>query len=244
MALRAKPLLFTLVVLAAIIAAGAYYLSSNLNGIVANLIEREGSAVTQTSVSVSGVDIKLTEASAALSGLTIANPAGFAGNAIELGEFATALDAGSLTSDTIVIKNVTVDGARINVLQQGTKNNLRQLMANMQSESDTAEAADADAGAKKIIIERFTLSGASASVSLPDLGEAKEVTLPDIVLTDVGRATNGATGAQVAQQLLRPIMEAAITSATAGAIKDKVEAKVGKAVGGLLKGLTGDKEEE
>lgn len=241
MALRAKPILTILVLLVAILAAAAYYLSSNLNGIVADLIEREGSAATQTAVSVSGVDIKITEASAALSGLSVANPDGFSGNAIELGGFSTTLDASTLTSDTIVISNITVDGARINVMQQGTKNNLRQLMANLQAGAEPAATPDDAGSAKKIIIERFTLSGASASVSIAELNQDREVALPDLVLTDLGKATNGATGAQVAQQILRPLLESAITSATAGAIKDQVEDKVKNAVGGLLKGLSKDK---
>lgn len=225
--------LLAIVVLAA---AALYYLTSNLNGIVAGLIEEQGSAATQTSVTVSGVDIKLREASAALSGLSVANPEGFPGKALELGGFSVKLDAGSLRDDTIVVNDITVDGARINVLQQGGSNNLQELMSNLQGEA-TEEAPASEGGGKKIIIDQFTLSGASASVSIAELNETREVKLPTIVVRDIGRGTNGATSAQIAREILKPIIEKAISSATAASVKEAAGKKIGDAVGGFIKGI-------
>ncbi len=230
-------------VLILLVAGGLFYLSSNLNGIVATLIEEQGSVATQTSVRVDGVDIQIAEASASLSGLKVANPQGFTGNALELGGFSIALDAASLTSDTIVVKDITVAGARVNVQQNGAQNNLRQLLSNLQGEGSEEPAPSDDGPTKKLIIERFTLEGASASVDLADLKETREVELPPLVLTGIGRESNGATAAQVAEQVLKPLLEAAITSATADTIKDRVGEQVGGAVGGLLKGLNKKKDE-
>ena len=244
MAARGKSILIILVVLVVVLAAGLFYLTSNMNGIVASLIEEQGSAATGTAVGVDGVDIRVSDATAALAGLSVANPAGFNGNAIELGGFSVTLDPKSLTEDTIVIKDVSVDGARVNVVQQGTKNNLRELLKGLQAGDSGETAPETQESGKKIIIERFSLIGASASVSMAELGEDREVTLPDLTLTDIGKATGGATGAQVAQQILKPVIESAMTSATAGAIKEKVGEKVNEAVGGFLKGLGKKKDAE
>lgn len=238
MASTAKKISITVVLLLLVVAGGLFYLGSNLNGIVAGVIETQGSKVVGTSVRVSGVDIRLTEAAAGLSGLRIANPPEFSGNAMELGNFSVKLDASSLTKETIVVNNVTVDGARINVVQAASGNNLQTLLANMQSES-AGEASSSDASSKKIIIDEFTLSGASASVSIPQLDQTREVALPLIVVKNIGRSTNGATAAQVARQILKPVIDKAIASATAGAIKEAAGEKINNAVGGLLKGLTG-----
>ena len=229
-----------LIVLVVIVlgAAALFYLASNLNGIVAGLIEDQGSIATQTDVRVSGVDIRLREASAEISGLSIANPAGFSGNALELGHFAIQLDAASLTRDTIIVKNVLVDSARINVVQQGSANNLQKLLDSLPQSGDAGTATEAGDG-KKVIIEEFTLSGASASVSAAALGEPREVTLPTIVVTDIGRSSNGATGAQVAQQVLRPIIEKALASAAAEELKGRAREKVDDVLGGALKKLGG-----
>ena len=236
MASTARKVSITALVFVVLLAGGLYYLSSNLNGIVAGVIESQGSAATQTSVQVTGVDIQLADASAALSGLSVGNPEGFSGNAIELGGFSVKLDASSLTSDTIVVKDITVDGARINILQQTGGNNLQKLLANLRA-MVPEEAPESEAAGKKVIIDQFTLNGASASVSIPELNETREVSLPSIVVRDIGRESNGATAAQVAEQILRPVVEKAIASASVEAAKDRVGKEIGKAVDGLLKGL-------
>jgi hypothetical protein len=218
------------------LAGGVYYLGTNLNGLVAGLIEEQGSKATQTPVRVSGVDIRLTDAAASLSGLSVGNPEGFGGNAIELGDFSVSLDAGTLTSDTIVINDIRVDGARLNVLQKGRSNNLQALLNNLKAlqSGDSSEPAE---GGKKIIIDRFTLAGASASVSIPELEEMREVELPTIVVRDIGRQSNGATGAQVARQILEPVVQRALSSAAAQSLKDRASETLGEAAGGLLEGL-------
>lgn len=229
-----RKIFITLLVIVVLAGAALYVLTSNLNGIVAGLIEKQGSAATQTAVRVSGIDIKLGEASAALEGLTVGNPDGFSGNAIELGGFSVQLDASSLAQDTIVIRDISVDGARINLRQEGASNNLKMLLDNLQGAPGEEPANEAGSG-KRIIIERFTLNDASASVSLPDLDEEREVSLETFTLRDIGRATNGATGAQVAQQILQPLMEKALSSAAADSIKERASEKIGEAVGDLLK---------
>ncbi len=236
-----KALRTTLLIVLVVVVLGAaalFYLASNLNGIVAGLIEEQGSIATQTDVRVSGVDIRLREGSAEISGLSVANPEGFSGSALELGHFAVQLDAGSLTKDTIIVKNVLVDSARINVVQQGSANNLQKLLDSLPQSGDSGTTAETGDG-KKVIIEKFTLSGASASVTAAELGEPREVTLPTIVVTDIGRASNGATGTQVAQQILRPIIEKALTSAAAEEIKGRAIEKIDEALGGALKKLGG-----
>lgn len=241
MASTVRKISIAALVLVLLVAGGLYYLASNLNGIVAGVIESQGSAATQTAVRVTGVDIQLTDATAALSGLSVENPEGFAGNAIELGGFSVKLDASSLTGDTIVINDITVDGARINVLQQTSSNNLQKLLANLKARAPEP-APESEAAGKKVIIDKFTLRGASASVSIPALDETRELSLPSIVIEDIGRASNGATSAQVAEQILRPVVEKAIASASVQAVRDRAGKEIEKAVGGLLKGLKDSKQ--
>lgn len=238
MTTRSRVLLALFLLVLLLLGGGLYYLASNLNGIVAGLIEEQGSAATRTAVRVEGVDIRPAQAAAAVAGLSVANPEGFSGNAIELGALSVALDARSLTGDTIVVDSIAVDGARVNLVQQGTRNNLQALLANLQA-VQSGEAPPDGAGGKRLIINRFTLDGASASVTAPGLEGTREVELPTIVVSDIGRASNGATGAQVAQQLLSPLLEAAIASAAGQAIKDRAAETIEGALGGMLQRLGG-----
>ena len=232
-----KKFIFALVLVAMIVIAGVFYIGTQLDSIVARLIESQGSAATQTPVRVDGVVIKLSEASATISNLTVGNPEGFSGNAIEMENFSLSIDPTSLTTDTIVIKDVTVGGAHLSIQQQGTSNNLRQLMSNLERLQQAGDQSAEDSG-KQLIIDRFTLEGASASLSAPDLTEDREVTLPTIVVRDIGRASNGATGAQVAQQLLGPVIEKSLSSAAMQSLKEKASDKLEEAKDSILKGLS------
>jgi uncharacterized protein involved in outer membrane biogenesis len=241
---EAKPMKKIVVALlvVALIAGVVLYVGSNLDGIVKRLIEDQGSAATQTPVRVAGVSINLSEANAGISRLTVGNPEGFAGNAIEMEAFSITLDAASLTSDVIVIEDVLVAGARLNVIQQANGNNLQQLIRNLDSGGPADTAEDSGDG-KKIIINRFTLEGASASLTAPDFDENREVTLPTITLRNIGRSENGATGAEVARQVLEPVFEEAIESAAMQAIKDKASDALEDAKDAVLEGIFGTEKE-
>jgi hypothetical protein len=89
---------------------------------------------------------------------------------------------------------------------------VQRVSADDQSEPESA--------GKKIIIDRFELTGASATLLVPQLDEKREVALPQIVVTDIGRASNGATAAAVAREILEPVIRKALESAAAGGIED------------------------
>lgn len=236
-----KVFVWILLVLVVAIGIGAWYLNTNLDSIVARLIEEKGSEATGTDVSVGGVSIGLREGRARIESLDIANPEGFSGEeAIAFGEFGIQLDPSAVTSDPIVINEVTVNGARILMEQTSGGNNLRKLQAALQGEAAPAE--DAEAG-KKVVIRRFTLGESSVRVRVPQLGEDREVTIPEIVLRDLGQATNGATAKAIAKQVLTPVIAKALQSAAAQGVRDKVQEKIqekaGEAARGLLDRVTG-----
>lgn len=230
-----KKVLTGLLVLIVVIAGGLFFFASRLDGIVAGIIEEQGSAATQTPVRVGGVSVDLADAAGSISRLTVGNPEEFDGNAIEMEGFSIRLDPSTLTDDTIVVRSVEVTGARLNVIQKGSVNNLRVLSENLRRLS--GESAADESGGRKIVVDRFTLDGASASVDLPDFDERRLVQLPTIVVRDVGRASNGATAAEVARQILRPVVERALESAVAQSVQDRVREGINDATGGLLNDL-------
>lgn len=230
-----KKVLTGLLVLVALIAGGLFFFASRLDGIVAGIIEDQGSAATQTPVRVGGVSIDLADAGGSISRLTVGNPEEFSGNAIEMEGLSIRLDPSTLTDDTIVVRSVDVTGARLNVIQEGPVNNLRELLNNLRQLS--GEATQNDGSGRKIVIDRFTLDGASTSVDLPDFEERRVVQLPTIVIRDLGRASNGASAAEVARQILRPVVERALESAVAQSVKDQVREGINEATGGLLNDL-------
>lgn len=218
-----------------LVIGGIWFLYQNLDSLVASVIERQGSEATQTAVDVGSVSIDLQEGAAGISSLAIANPDGFSSQpAIALEEFAIELDPLAVTSDPLVIERVRVDGARVLVEQEGARNNLRTILESVQRlATDTDEQAEG----RKLVIERFELADARATLRVPQLNEEREVQMPEIVLTDIGRATNGATAAEVAQQLLGPIIRMALESAAEAGVTDALKERLGEAEGEIAEGL-------
>lgn len=235
---------YFIIAIVALIGAFVLYVSLQLDSIVEGLIEDYGSAATQTPVQVAGVAIDLSAASGTISNLTVGNPEGFSGNAVEMENFSLTLDPTSLATDTIVIRELMVRGARLNILQQANGNNLREISRNL-GKQQSSDSGDDQAAGKKLIIDRFTLEGASASLSAPDFDEVREVTLPTVTVRDIGRASNGATGAEVAEQVLRPVINQALESAAVQALKDKASDQLEEVTDKVLEGIFGsDKEPE
>lgn len=223
-----KVILGLAVILLVVVGGGMWFLYSNLDSLIAGIIEREGSEATQTSVTVGSVSIDLQGGSAGISRLAVANPEGFSDEpAIALDGFAIDLDPLAVTEDPLVIRRVVVDGARLLVEQAGAENNLKRIMASL--ERQAAQGPETETGGRKVIIERFELTGAGATLRVPGLDEERRVEMPEIVLTDIGRATNGATAAAVAQQVLGPMIEMALESAAARGVGDALREKIDEA---------------
>lgn len=231
-----KVLLGIGIVLVLVIAGGVLFLYTNLDRLVAGVIEREGTEATQTNVSVGEVSIDLQAGSAGISRLAVANPQGFSDQpAIALEDFAIDLDPMAVTADPLVIESVTVDGARLLVEQQGAENNLETIMASLQRQASEKPAPEAEG--RKLIIDRFELTDASAMLRVPGLDQERQVDIPEVVLTDIGRATNGATAAGVARQVLEPLIEMALESAAARGVGDALKEKLDEAESDAAKDL-------
>ncbi len=217
-----------------LIAGGAWLLYFNLASIVARLIVEVGSDVTETKVSVGGLSIDVKDGVASMDRLTVGNPDGFSAQpAIALESLAVELDPMAVTSDPLVIDRIAVDGARVLIEQEGTENNLRQILSSIERQSGQPK----DTDGRKLIIDRFELTDASATLFIPRLGEEHQLEMPEIVLTDVGRATNGATAAAVAEQLLRPLIRSALQSAAAGSIEDVLRERLDEAESDIAEDL-------
>lgn len=225
---KSKAILGVAIVLLLLIAGGVWYLYFNLNTIVARIIVNVGSEATQTKVSVGGLFIDIQDGVARIDRLTVANPDGFSDQpAIALENLEIELDPMETMSDPAVIQRVVVDGAQVLVEQEGSRNNLKTILASIERQASERPAGEADG--KKLIIERFELTDASAALFIPQLDERHQVQMPGIVLDDIGRAANGATAASVAHQVLGPVIRRALESIAAGGIGDVLQERMDSA---------------
>jgi hypothetical protein len=216
-----------LVVLLLIGGGAAFYL--NLGGAVKAMIEQAGSAAVGTKVTVGGLDISLPEKSAKMGHLSIDNPKGFAGGLLKARSISIAV--GEVTQSVVTLNEVDVEGLQMTYAMGAGGTNFDAIRKNLKSSGKPAQATP---DAPKLIIKRLKIRNAELIPAIQGLGN-QPVTMPDIVLTDVGTKSKPATAAEAAGQILNRLLSAGANAA----MKNKLTAPVGKAVDDAKKGLKG-----
>jgi len=225
-------------VLLVLVVIGVYFFFSSLDSIVKAAIEKIGSSATQAEVRVKAVNIELTSGKGALRGLTVGNPSGFkTERALSLGEISLQVDVGSVTKDTIVIKEIVVTAPEVTYEIGGQGSNIDALRRNVDAYAGAAKgkAQKAEGGGegKKLIVENLYIRNGKVNVSASALGgKTLGAPLPDIHLTNIGKQSGGATAGEVVRQVLGAIGQGATKAVTA--LPD-----VGKLLGAAKEGAAG-----
>ena len=227
--------------LVVIIVVGVVFLWSNIGGIIKSAVEEFGTKILKAEVTLNEVDISTTSGAGALKGLNIGNPSGFeTDKAFSLGLVSVKMDTGTITSDTIVIKEIVVQAPDITYEIGSGGSNLDKLKENADAYvkvasgggggSSSADSADG----KKLIIEHLYIREAKMNVSATFLGGKKfGATLPEIHLTDIGKEDNGAGPGEIADQVISAITDSA-TGAVSGIDFGDMAGKVSEQLGDIM----------
>ncbi len=207
-----KILIVVFIILLAIIGGLVFFLT-NIDAIVKGAIEKYGSQVTETSVRVDRVKIDLRNAAGGIYGLTIASPKGFdAKQALSLGETSLKLDIKKTSKDLIVLDNVTVRAPHVNYeMNAAREGNLNKLYDNISKSMPAGSPGSKKSaeGEPKVIIRKFVFEGGAIDARIvPVVNKSYSVKLPAMNMTNLG-APNGATGGQIAKEILSRITKEA-----------------------------------
>jgi hypothetical protein len=189
------------------------YVGYNTNSIVKNAIETIGTQYLGAPVRVKDVEITLQDGRGTLKELEIGNPPGYSGAyALRVGAVSVEMDAAHSTPALIVLKRVTIDGARAAAIAKTPNDtNFRVLSSNVPASSGESTI--------KLIIDKLDLTNTQAAVSSPLLSRTMEVNVPDVHLTDIGRSSGGVDAGTVIAQVLAPITKAVTRSMTEAGMK-------------------------
>jgi len=200
-------------------------LSYTIDGIVKSAIEKNGTELFQTEVDLGNVNISMWNGSSEIYGFTVTNPEQFSDQpAIEVDEIFLNLDLTSMLSDTIVIENIRISGARLFFEQEGFGINLRTLNQNMDLSTDEDDTI--------IVIEQLIVENATVQVSSSiERERTVEANIENFELSGIGRDGNS-TLKESMQQILAPLIEQAIQEAMTGGLLQQLENKVRNLLGG------------
>ncbi|WP_317931253.1 hypothetical protein [Halioxenophilus sp. WMMB6] len=228
---------------------------ANINDLVKYGVEEAGSKVTQTSVTLSGVDIQLKEARGELSGLSIANPKGYSkADIFELDKVVFDIDPSSVTKKggVIVIDEVTISGIKILAEQTGvTDSNLQTLLNNIKastgggatSSTESASEPAEESAPVLLAVKKLVFSDNSLALRSPTLGDV-DVEIPSFTLANLGSEEKGLTPSELAEAALKPLVDRALSAVKKKAaeraeqeVKDKLLDKLDDEQKDRLKGL-------
>ena len=227
------------------IAVGVYFLISNLGGIIKTAVEKYGSEILKAEVTLNEVDFSASSGEAWLKGFNIGNPEGFkTDRAFALGAVNVTVDTGTITDDTIVIKEIVVEAPDVTYELGGSGSNLNQLKENADAYVEVASRGSGGGGGesadgKKLIIENLYIREAKMNVSATFLGGEKfGATLPEIHLTDIGKDKGGAGPGEIADKVITALTDTA-TATMSNIDFGDMAGKVNEQLGGILSGAGG-----
>ena len=195
--------------------------------------------VVQTDFKLAHLSLNPYTARFELGGLALSNPKGYPEEfAAKVGEIVFDAETASLLTDVIHVEEVTVRDVFVSYVNGGENNvnNFLQIQYNVaggkekfeQKKAAEKEAAQSDGlkapetktdkPAKKIIIDKMTIAGVKVQ-----FGPIPLAVPVDIVLTDIGRESGGATFEEAWQQICASVLKAA------GAVGEQLQA-----LGGLM----------
>lgn len=208
--------LLALIVIAVV--AGWLYLEPLVKGAV----HKFGTQIVGTEVNLAGFKLHPLAGEVEIQGLTVANPQGYATpNLLSLGGIFIKVDPKSLTSNTILVENVTITKPEIAYeMPNFTTSNVMQIQENVARNTASAEktkpAEEAKVEqlpansepAKKVIIKKVLVEGGALSAMTPLQKETGALTLPlpAVELTGIGEGKQRMTISESAATIFNKIL--------------------------------------
>jgi len=195
----------------------------SLDGMVKSGIERNGSELLQTRVTVDNVNISLFSGSGTINGFAVQNPENYSDeSALYIEEASIKIDVTSLLSDRIIVNEIKLNNPEILFEQKGIGINLNTLSDNMDIDSqETPE----DSETNLIIDHLKIIEGKVIVNSTLNRDQTTEVSLTDLTVNDIGRDGNN-TVKQSVKEILRPLFQKAIEDALKSGVTEQIEDKV------------------
>ena len=170
------------------------FLYSSSDKIVKAAIERYGTKITGTKVTVGAVEISASTGRGTIRDVRVANPKGYSGHdAFRLGEITVEIDIASLTKPVVVINEVVIKTPEvIYELNDRGKSNIDAIRDHAESfapRSVEKSGKAGGAGEKRLRIRSFFFEGGRVEADATAVGAGQtSASLPDLRMTDLGGA--------------------------------------------------------
>lgn len=243
--------LASLVIIVLLFCGAALWFLANgsLDDFIKQQIQTQGSKITNQTVLVKNVEMKLTSGSGAINGFSLSNPKEYKyPHAFSFETVLLDINIKSLTEDPIVIDEIRINNPQAFVeLTQSGKANLKDILDEVEknlpkSETTSTETESSSKDEPNIRVKKLILSGTNLSLDLSALGNKEhQLTLPDINLSNIGGDAGlpaSVLGAEIAKEALSSIWKEAKAEQKKKLkekLTNKIKEKALDKLGGFLK---------
>ncbi|MCL4210423.1 MAG: hypothetical protein HRU76_02235 [Phycisphaeraceae bacterium] len=225
--------LVLVILLIAAVGVGFLYIDS----IAKHGIEKGGTYALGVQTTLDSADVGVFDGTFAMSGLKVANPAGFKSDAfMSLGEGGVSVSFGSLRQEVVELPTLTLSTLTVNLENKDGKANYQTIMDNLKRFESTEPAEEG----KRFVIREVLIRDVAINVEVLPLGGAlSTVTVPikEISMKNVGESGVGKSGltlGELAGLIVKTVFAAAIQNG-----RNLIPGDVLNGLGEGLKGLEG-----
>ena len=155
---------------------------------------------TGTSFKLDGFALNPYSGRLSVSGLHLSNPEGYpVPEAVALESLKVEVATSTLFSDTIVIRDISIDGLYASYVSANGTNNFAWIAEYAKKKigpKEEKEEEEEEKSKKKVVIERLSISGVRVKVSM-----LPEMPIPTIVLKDIGKESGGASWEEIGKTI-------------------------------------------
>lgn len=187
---------------------------SRIDSIFKAAVEKGGTYAMGVDTKLASADVKLTQGSVAMSGLTVANPTGYKSDKFfGLGSGSVQVALPTLDKPVIEVPTLKLSDIRVNLEKADGKANYKVILDNLAKLSGgKSQPAPSSGNEKKFIINDVDIRNVVVHVDLiPQGGALTQVDVPieEIKLKNVGTASGGLPAGELAKVIIKAVLTVA-----------------------------------
>jgi hypothetical protein len=192
-----------------IVVIGVVIVWFSLNSIVRSTIQTQATASLNVPTTLDAVDLKPFAGSVGLTGLDVGSPPNYtAPHMFVMDGLNVSVSYGQLFGNPIHVKKIVIDNPELVVEQSGGKLNLQVVMSGSSSSSSSGgggASSSQSSSQMKFIIDELDVNNAKVTIlpGVPGLSQQQEVTVPSLVLKNIGNADNSENGAAIKDVIMQ-----------------------------------------
>ncbi len=212
----AKIASIALVPIAGLVVLGVILAWMYIDSLAQKGVERGATYALDVPTTLASADVGILTGGVSLSGLEISNPAGFeAPHFLKLGSSDLDITLGSLTTEIVEIPTLVLSGIDLELERKASGSNYQTILDNL-SRFEKGEKTEPKPDGKAFVIRTLQIRDVKVRVNAAPVGgvlgelTTAELTVPEIVLRDVGTGGKPMSIAELSAVILKTILASAV----------------------------------